>query len=109
MNKLECQVSSCQHWSNNLCCLDGIQVDGPAARENSQTCCDSYEERRSGSGENSSTGSSSPSVDSDIGCSAEHCAYNHNCKCEAECVCVGCCCNDVSSKSGTECCTFRAE
>ena len=28
-------------------------------------------------------------------------------KCTAECVCVGCCCGDVTTKSGTECRTFR--
>lgn len=107
MNRLECQVTSCQHYCDNRCCLPGIQVDGPAARESSQTCCDSYEERRQGSGQNSTD--HVPSVDSSIDCSAEHCTYNKNCKCEAECVCVGCCCGDVCSKGGTECCTFRPE
>ena len=48
MNRLECQVNSCQHFQNNQCCLMGIQVDGPAAQESSQTCCASYEERRPG-------------------------------------------------------------
>ena len=88
MNRLECQVTSCQHYCDNLCCLPGIQVDGPAARESSQTCCDSYEERRQGSGQNSTD--HVPSVDSSI-------------------VCVGCCCGDVCSKGGTECCTFQPE
>ena len=37
MNRLECQVNSCQHFQNNQCCLMGIQVDGPAAQESSQT------------------------------------------------------------------------
>ncbi len=109
MNRLECQVTSCQHYCDNLCCLPGIQVDGPAARESSQTCCDSYEERRSGQGENSSSCGRNPSVESSIDCKAEHCVYNENCKCEAECVCVGCTCGNVSSKSGTECCTFKPE
>lgn len=106
MNKLECQVTSCQHYCDNLCCLPGIQVDGPAARESGQTCCSSYEERKNSGGTNSA-GAKTPSEDSSISCEAEHCAYNHNCKCEAECVCIGCCCGEVSSKSGTECCTFR--
>lgn len=109
MNKLECQVTSCQHYRDNRCCLPGIQVDGPAARDSSQTCCDSYEERRQGQGENSTARGNAPTVESSIKCSAESCAYNDNCKCGADCVCVGCCCGDVTSKSGTECCTFRAE
>ena len=49
MNRLECQVQSCQHYQNHQCCLAGIQVDGPSAQEASQTCCASYEERRPGS------------------------------------------------------------
>ncbi len=108
-NRLECQVTSCQHYCDNQCCLPGIQVDGPAARESSQTCCDSYEERRGSRGENVSADDSAPSVNSSIDCSAEHCVYNEDCKCHAECVCVGCTCSEPTSKSGTECCTFRPE
>ena len=52
MNRLECQVQSCQHYQNHQCCLAGIQVDGPSAQEASQTCCASYEERRPGSAQN---------------------------------------------------------
>ncbi len=106
MNQLECQVTSCQHYCDNRCCLPGIHVDGPAARESGETCCASYEERHSGAGENLSS-QGSPSLDSSIQCQAQHCAYNKDCKCEAECVCIGCCCGDVTSKSGTECCTFQ--
>lgn len=111
MNKLECQVSSCKHWCDNCCCLSGIQVDGPAARESSQTCCESYEEKSCGCHEaqNVSAGGRNPSVESSISCSAEHCAYNESDKCKADCVCVGCTCQDPTSKSGTECCTFRPE
>ena len=106
-NRLECQVSSCQHYDGGLCCLPGIEVDGPAARDNSQTCCSSYQERGKSGG--TASVSNSASADSSITCHAEHCAYNSNCKCGAECVCVGCCCNDVTSKSGTECCTFTCK
>ena len=52
MNRLECQVESCQHNQNHQCCLMGIQVDGPAAQDCSQTCCASFEERRAGSAQN---------------------------------------------------------
>ena len=105
-NRLECQVTSCRHNANNLCCLSSIKVDGPAACQPDQTCCESYEER-SGAASNAVSGYESPSVETSIDCKAHKCTYNNNCKCEAECVCVGCCCSDVSSKSGTECCTFR--
>ena len=62
MNRLECQVQSCQHYQNHQCCLAGIQVDGPSAQEASQTCCASYEERRPGSAQNAL--GQHPSVDS---------------------------------------------
>lgn len=106
-NRLECQVSSCQHFESGLCSLPGIQVDGPGARVSDQTCCSSYCERGKSGGTASVGGRAS--VDSAITCHAEHCSYNSNCKCEADCVCIGCCCGDVTSKSGTECCTFACK
>ena len=105
MNRLECQVHSCQHFQNNQCCLAGIQVDGPSARESSQTCCASYEERRPGCGQNAM--GQNPSVETDIACKVKGCAHNQHDRCQAQNVCVGCCCGDVSSKSGTECRTFQ--
>jgi len=106
-NRLECQVTSCQHYEDGLCSLPGIKVDGPAARVCRQTCCSSYQERGKGAGTASIFSSGNASPDSSISCQAKNCSYNHDCKCEAGCVRVGCCCNDVNSKSGTECCTFR--
>lgn len=107
MSKIECQVTTCQHYCDNQCCLNKIQVDGPAARESSQTCCDSYEERHRSHGENVSACGNSPASNSNVGCEAKNCTYNENCKCTADEICVGCCCGDVTTKSGTECCTFR--
>lgn len=105
MNRLECQVTSCQHNQHSQCCLAGIQVDGPSAQEPSQTCCASYEERRQGGAQNAM--GQNPTVETDIQCRVKGCAYNSQNRCEASSVCVGCCCGDVSSKSGTECQTFR--
>ena len=107
-NRLECSVTSCRHNSNNLCDLPSIKVEGPGARQSCQTCCESYEERGMGAS-NSISGSFSNSLspETSIDCKAHNCVYNDNCKCEAQCVCVGCCSSDVTSKSGTECCTFQ--
>ncbi|MCI9552430.1 MAG: DUF1540 domain-containing protein [Acutalibacter sp.] len=104
-NSLECQVTSCRHNEKNLCCLSSIHVDGPAACQCDQTCCESYEPRTQGG--SNAISSHSPSPETAIDCKAHNCTYNDDCKCTAECVCVGCCCSDVNSKSGTECCTFR--
>ena len=106
MNKLKCSVTTCRHNTNDLCELRKIQVDGPAALESRETCCGSYAERTSSS-ENSCGCSSSPSATADVHCSAEHCTYNDNHKCSADCVCVGCCCADPEVVSETECCTFE--
>lgn len=105
MNRLECQVTTCQHYQNHQCCLAGIQVDGPSARESSQTCCASYEERRSGGAENSM--GQMPSVETDIQCRVKGCTYNSHNRCEAQNVCVACCSGEASSKSGTQCSTFQ--
>ena len=108
MNKLKCKVDTCRHNKDNLCMLNKIQVDGPAAMESRETCCISYAERTNSSQNYSSMGNySQPSESTDIHCSAEHCTYNENKKCHADCVCVGCCCNDPSVISETECCTFE--
>ncbi len=105
MNRLECQVTSCQHYQNHQCSLAGIQVDGPSARESSQTCCASFEERRQGAGQNAMQ--QNPSVETEIQCCVKGCTYNSHNHCQAENVCVGSCCGDVASKSGTECRTFQ--
>ena len=89
MNKLKCSVETCRHNHNDLCSLQKIQVDGPAAMESRETCC-----------------GSSASERTDIHCSAERCTYNEGKKCRAEQVNVGCCCSAPCVVSETECCTF---
>lgn len=106
MNKLKCQVETCRHNENELCALSHIQVDGPVAEESRETCCSSYAERTGGA-RNAVEYGSSVSEDTDIHCSAEHCTFNENKKCHAECVCVGCCCASPTVMSQTECCTFQ--
>lgn len=103
-NRLECKVTACKHNTENLCDLPGIKVEGPGARESRQTCCESFEPR-SGAGSNAVSGGYA-STETAIDCKAQNCTYNYDCKCGAECVCVGCSCDDVTGKAGTECCTF---
>ena len=78
-----------------------------AAQESSQTCCASYEERRPGAGQNAM--GQNPSVETEIHCKVKGCAYNSHNRCDAQNVCVACCCGDVSSKSGTQCSTFQCK
>lgn len=105
MNKVECHVTSCQYYGENLCSLDKIRVDGPAAKDKSQTCCLSFDEKKQAAVD--SVGSDpQPAIQTAIKCKAENCAFNDDAKCEADCICVECSCANVSTKSGTECGSF---
>lgn len=106
MNRLSCQVTSCQYNESNLCCLNKINVDGPSANTSSGTCCASFAEKNSSASNSASGCNATP--DTNIDCKAENCCYNKNCKCHADSVDVGCCCSgDPKSMSETECCTFK--
>ena len=75
MNKLKCSVTTCRHNQNELCSLQKIQVDGPAAMESRETCCGSYAERTKSARNEAACGCGSASEQTDIHCSAAHCAY----------------------------------
>lgn len=104
MNSVECFVTNCQHYSNNLCGLDKIKVDGPAAKDSSSTCCLSFTEKK-GEAQNS-IGAPEASSRTLIQCDARNCTYNHSKKCDADSICIDSCSNNVSSKSCTACNTF---
>ena len=48
MPELRCTVQNCMHNQNYYCNLDAIQVGGDKAKNAADTCCDSFEERKSG-------------------------------------------------------------
>ena len=48
MTKLDCNVTSCLHNSDNCCCKSEIIVDGSQAKEACETCCGSYDENKGG-------------------------------------------------------------
>lgn len=105
MNRVSCQVTSCQHNDSNMCCLNKITVDGPSASVSSGTCCASFAERQSSASNHS--GSCHACPETAIDCKASNCSYNKNCKCQAGAVNVGCCCSSPKAMSETECCTFQ--
>lgn len=106
MNKVECHVTNCQHYSDNMCSLDKIKVDGPAARESEQTCCLSFDEKKAGA-QNSMGGMPTPAQNTGIHCAAENCTFNHHTKCDARNICIENCYSSASTKCGTECASFR--
>lgn len=104
MNKVECKVQSCAYNNQDLCSLDKIHVDGPAAKEKTQTCCSSFAEKNNST--TNSVSAQNATEDTGIHCKAENCSYNRNCKCDADHVCVDSSANAVSTMSGTNCATF---
>lgn len=101
MPELKCTVQNCMHNQNYYCNLDTIQVGGDKAKQACDTCCDSFEERKSGTYSNA-TMEASPCCK--IDCKAKDCSYNEGCNCVAGKISVeggsACTCEE------TECATF---
>ena len=101
MPELKCTVQTCMHNKDFYCDLNAITVGGKSARKAAETCCDSFEERKSGTYSNV-TGEAGPT--SKIDCKATECQYNKECQCQAGKISVegskACSCDE------TECATF---
>ena len=101
MPALVCSAQKCIYNNAMYCGKGDIKVGGEDAKVCQDTCCSSFEERRTESAK-SSVGS--PSADIDIKCEAENCKYNENCACRADHVDIAgagaCECHE------TECVTF---
>lgn len=102
MPELKCTVQNCMHNQNYYCNLDAIEVGGSHASSPEDTCCDSFEERKSGTYSNSMQEASPKST---INCHAQSCQYNNDCRCTAGKISVegggACRCEE------TECATFH--
>ena len=101
MPELKCTVLNCMHNQNYYCNLDKISVGGNKATKAEDTCCDSFEEKKSGTYSNS-TMEASPCCS--IDCKAVECCYNDSCKCQAGKISVEG--GNACSCEGTECATF---
>ena len=104
MTNLNCGVGQCAHNKSNLCCLESIDVGGMEAVSSEHTCCKSFVEQSQGAFSNDV---SNPSPTAEIGCRAENCQYNSDCKCHADSINVAgdyACC-----ESDTCCSTFKCK
>lgn len=101
MPELKCTVQTCMHNKDYYCDLQSITVGGDAATKAQDTCCDSFEERKSGTYSNMGGNATAQST---IHCQAQKCQYNDNCCCQAGKISVegsgASCCGQ------TECATF---
>lgn len=111
MPELKCTVQTCVHNKKFLCDLDAIRVGGDSAKNPQETCCDSFEERKTDSYSNEYTNSysdvsqSMASDTSDIDCKAAECMYNNECKCHAGKISVEG--SQAGKSEETECATFQ--
>lgn len=104
MPELRCTVQTCMHNKDFYCDLNAITVGGSSAKKPEETCCDSFEERKSGTYSNV-TREATPT--SKIDCKAVECKYNNECRCHAGKISVEG--SSASVPEGTECATFTTE
>lgn len=81
MTNLGCNVTSCTHNEDELCCLNGIHVQGNSACKCDETCCGSYYNADKDDAKNSSQ---TPTENSNITCDAQNCIHNEDKVCRAK-------------------------
>lgn len=101
---LDCYVTSCVYNGNRCCGKGDIVVEGKDARENRDTCCGSFKERKSNQPVNSTV---SLTKDIEIVCEACSCRFNENKNCKAEHISVAGA--NACECSETECASFDCE
>lgn len=103
MTRLDCNVIGCTYNEDNCCKRNEIRVAGEDAVRSSETCCDSFFPRGSGSASNSF---GTPEKNTEVSCDALECVYNHRNNCRANH--IGISGSLADSRGGTECASFMA-
>lgn len=104
MPNLDCTVTNCFHNQDKYCCKAGILVEGAKAKNSSETCCGSFQEKSETSMKNALE---QPKKMTDVQCKACDCTYNEDCTCHAES--IGVSGSNACSCKETECMTFRCK
>ena len=100
MTFLDCSVTGCVYNTDRCCCRGEIRVEGDHARENRDTCCGSFRERKS-AGTNVAKRISKVV---EVACGACECRFNEDKKCSAEH--IGIAGGDACACEQTECASF---
>ena len=100
MAELKCGVDNCSYNQDKYCCKGDIMVGGKHADCCTDTCCESFAQKREGSYTSSLE---HPCRTISIDCEAVKCVYNSNYKCHAEHVDIkgGGACNCTETECGT--------
>lgn len=101
MTQLKCSVKNCMYNDDQLCSKGDIMIGGQSATASNETRCESFKER-TGSATNA-VGSASKNIQ--VGCKAENCIYNEDCKCSAQE--IGIAGSNACSCAETECASFE--
>lgn len=104
MTILDCSVTGCIYNENRCCCKGDIMVEGKDARNNAETCCGSFVERKEGAGTNVEK---RISKEINVSCEACNCEFNSNQKCTAEH--IGIAGGNACNCGETECASFNCK
>ncbi len=100
MTRLRCTVTNCMYNDDRLCAKSDIMVGGQDAGKPNETCCESFRERS----ESMTNSVQHGTPETSVGCHAENCRFNEDCKCHADEIGIAgsnaCCCAE------TECASF---
>lgn len=102
MASLVCDVCNCAYNNACYCSKGDIMVGGKHARQEADTCCDSFRETTS---ETYKSAMDHPSTTIHIDCEADKCMYNSNFKCYADNVTIKG--NGAHHSAETLCATFK--
>lgn len=103
MPELKCTVQNCAHNQSFYCNLDRITVGKEQAKNEQETCCESFQERCGDTYHNDITGYAS--AETTINCKATQCMYNEKCNCYAGKISVEG--SNACNIEQTECATFH--
>lgn len=101
MARLGCGVTNCIYNQAHCCCKGDIMVGTRDAFRETETCCESFADRREDFYANVVE---CPQERIHVDCEAVKCRYNENCKCMAEQISI--CGDNAHSCGDTLCATF---
>ena len=102
-----CSATDCIYNDNNKCISSSINIEGPSATSDMQTCCDSFSTKK---GVISSIKSSMDCTgETKIRCTSVNCNHNDNYNCTLESIKVDCSCEgcNCGSPKETYCSAFN--